>query len=1356
MKRGKQIMMLWAGWMLLSGATAYGINGIIGCQDPNTLFGLTAGVLLDYDSATHGVFHSEPDITTCDSDSLDDTEVVWLKFIPAQKGLYAFDFHRTSAYESANTYAVFHECSTDQVIRCTELTEAGSDYFEWCLEAGATYFIRVGRYIEASDPYDFTLLITRIGGAVNDLCANKVVLSAGVKYIGDTLCATGTDISSCGMNDSKDVWHVFTPTQSGQYQFKYNDPNIMCLSVFTQCDPVGTELLCSDPNSYFVNGYPKYCLQAGTDYYVRIAGLNDTTQSYYDVKVKKLQDSAPNDDCAGAAVLTESVLYNGNNICASGVASSGCYNNICNDTKDVWHVFVPASSGEYRFEAQGGTGLQYTLVMQVYAACGDPCDPMLCADPCSLFNQIYPSLCLTQGVPCYVRIAGNNGTEGEYSLQVVKIGDPPANDECANAVELIEMDVEELGLDSFDIGWGEGEVMWNALYHGHNICATGTDLTRQGYMDTRDVWFRVHPEKTGMYMIFFAAEFPGTVAVFDNCNPVPGTEREFGYSCEYYQGDRNNDQSIKGDYDYNYGGWCGVQVQLSNCQDYYIRVAGSGESMGQFALGLISLISPLDNEECDQAYEVETNTMYLGTTLGATGYDLTPQLEGDISDVWFSFTPDQTGEYLVECRMDFYNYGYSTLTIFDECGGNILASNYDFGPWQVVFHAEAGEEYLIRLAGSPMALTGGYALLITEAVAPDSQSFGSNPLSLQSIAASILPLQNPPANDACGSAIPLTPGQTYTGALCEASPSEFSGGQIPTDLYSWFWNLQSYPDVWHVFTAQKDGMYRMDLEAFKIGLVLSVHTDCITVPISLTNFLYGPYAVTALSNVQIQSSIMSPCMKAYLHAVAGQTYRIRLAYPNATPAMMPLGEEIPQIYCNYSLTLIEPPTDCTVLPFTLTVQISGAGSVDPNGGVYDPNTIVPLLANPAPGWHFVGWQGTDDDSSASTSNQVTMFSDRLVTAIFEQDQEPEPPVPLDLFNVIITAGPNGSVNPEGESLQPEGKVLIVTATPAPGYRVKGWTGLPNYYGRAAVIQLLVDSDKFVHVEFELIPEQQPAMYQLTYLITGGQGVIPQTSGEYEEQIVVPLSASPAENYRIKKWTGTDNDGSTANSNAVTMTADKVVTVEFEPIPVNLAFNVIGKGGTTPMTSGPRNQGSVESLLVSLQAGYRIFQWDGADDDATKNASNQVTMDTDKAVAVEIAKSVAAKKLSFKLSSKDGKDTIKVSGEFEAELDEIQNAGQIRVRVFDNLTNLFEESIPFSQSQLKKERKFSYKKSVKTGDPQAVSSLKFDLQKNTVSVVIKNLNLPSDIEGPVYILIDIGDYIGMAEVGSEFVKIKGKN
>ncbi len=80
-------------------------------------------------------------------------------------------------------------------------------------------------------------------------------------------------------------------------------------------------------------------------------------------------------------------------------------------------------------------------------------------------------------------------------------------------------------------------------------------------------------------------------------------------------------------------------------------------------------------------------------------------------------------------------------------------------------------------------------------------------------------------------------------------------------------------------------------------------------------------------------------------------------------------------------------SDSALNKATLTVTvIGGHGSVKPNSGVYFKNEIAELEAIPDSGWRIKYWKGTNDDSTKSRSNTVTMTADKTVEIVFEQAQ----------------------------------------------------------------------------------------------------------------------------------------------------------------------------------------------------------------------------------------------------------------------------------------------------------------------------------------------------------------------------------
>jgi len=143
--------------------------------------------------------------------------------------------------------------------------------------------------------------------------------------------------------------------------------------------------------------------------------------------------------------------------------------------------------------------------------------------------------------------------------------------------------------------------------------------------------------------------------------------------------------------------------------------------------------------------------------------------------------------------------------------------------------------------------------------------------------------------------------------------------------------------------------------------------------------------------------------------------------------------------------------------------------------------------------------------------------------------------------------------------------------------------------------------------------------------------------------VVTLTAYPDPNYRVRSWYGTDDDSSTALTNTVTMTADKIVSVEFEAIPQYDLRVLYGQHGS--VTIDPNQDSYFDGTVVTITAlpdpNYRVRSWSGTDDDTSTALTNTVTVDSDKIVSVR-----------FELPR-----IIEVSGDPNAIADAIETAGR---------------------------------------------------------------------------------------------------
>ncbi|MFH1615547.1 MAG: right-handed parallel beta-helix repeat-containing protein [Planctomycetota bacterium] len=165
----------------------------------------------------------------------------------------------------------------------------------------------------------------------------------------------------------------------------------------------------------------------------------------------------------------------------------------------------------------------------------------------------------------------------------------------------------------------------------------------------------------------------------------------------------------------------------------------------------------------------------------------------------------------------------------------------------------------------------------------------------------------------------------------------------------------------------------------------------------------------------------------------------------------------------------------------------------------------------------------------------------------------------DLTTAVVAAGAAGDIDPNHPTPQPypHYRVVELTAYPAdPNIRVKEWVDSnaapyldpndPNTY------RAMMNMNRSVTVEFEQIPR-----YTLT-VTPGANGNVSIRRITVFDGTVVTITAYPAPGYRVASWTNTDDvPGWNMNVNTVTVTANVIVTVLFEP-DLNITYHVPGE------------------------------------------------------------------------------------------------------------------------------------------------------------------------------------------------------
>ena len=507
------------------------------------------------------------------------------------------------------------------------------------------------------------LLVTLIGPLyavpANDLCQDAIDVYESTPYSGNSGGATGSSVSSCSVNDSADVWHIFAPLETGNYDISLCGSAFdTTLSVYDSCG--GSEIACND-DICSLQSRLRTALTAGEIYLIRVAGYGGSTGAY-DLNITKLPDAPINDELIDAIEVYEDVPYDGDTTGATGETSSDCAQGY--DFYDVWHTFTVPATTDYSISLCNSlfdTTLSVYDVNDLEVGCND--------DSCGAQSKL--DMTLTGGHTYSIRIAGFDGDTGPYTLNVTRNLGPPVNDECSSAVELF--------LDN--------------PYYGTSIGATGTQTSDCSLNDTLDVWHSFTAIQTGYHTVSLCgSDFDTTLAVYDGC---AGSS----IACNDNMCDTQSE----------------VTPYLTSGQTYSIRIAGKGEKTGDYVIVVSERLSQPSNDDCTSAIEVFEDIAHNGSTIGALGD--TGSSCGyyfDFYDVWHTFTPTASKDYLLSlCGSDFD----TILSLYDTCDSNDITCNDDSCDKQseMVVSLVASQTYYLRVSGYDGDM-GDYSLYISESL----------------------------------------------------------------------------------------------------------------------------------------------------------------------------------------------------------------------------------------------------------------------------------------------------------------------------------------------------------------------------------------------------------------------------------------------------------------------------------------------------------------------------------------------------------------------------------------------------------------------------------------------------------------
>ena len=229
---------------------------------------------------------------------------------------------------------------------------------------------------------------------------------------------------------------------------------------------------------------------------------------------------------------------------------------------------------------------------------------------------------------------------------------------------------------------------------------------------------------------------------------------------------------------------------------------------------------------------------------------------------------------------------------------------------------------------------------------------------------------------------------------------------------------------------------------------------------------------------------------------------------NANPAMISMDsdKEISAVF--------------TKREYPLTITTEGEGSVtervlQEKTNDYPHGTVVELTAEPAEGWNFSHWVGSENSEENPISIEVD--SEREITAIFERNY----------YNVSFSVEGDGEIELElksGEYKNDDsyvhGSIIELKALPSNGWNFESWDGDVESEENPLEVEILGNLDVrviFARNEYSLSIEIAGEGEIERTLVSGTQ-----TNNGYLYESIVELNASPSMGWEFNGWFGDIN------------------------------------------------------------------------------------------------------------------------------------------------------------------------------------------------------------------------------------------
>lgn len=287
-------------------------------------------------------------------------------------------------------------------------------------------------------------------------------------------------------------------------------------------------------------------------------------------------------------------------------------------------------------------------------------------------------------------------------------------------------------------------------------------------------------------------------------------------------------------------------------------------------------------------------------------------------------------------------------------------------------------------------------------------------------------------------------------------------------------------------------------------------------------------------------------------------------------------------------------TDGGTTTYTINVSASPTdGGTVSGGGTYNQGASCTISATANEGYTFVKWTNNGTQVSTNASYTFNVTASASYVAHFQ---------PIS-YNISVMANPTDGGTVTGDGAYQLGQSCTVSATPNEGYTFSNWMENNNVVSSDANYTFTVTGNHYLTANFEALPNTYTISVEANPTnggnVTGG--------GTYTEGESCTVSASPVVGYTFVNWTENGDQVSTDFNYTFTVTANRSLVANFQPMSYIINVTASPTVGGTVSGGGTFEYGTECTVSATANTGYNFVNWTENGTEVSTDASYTFTV-----------------------------------------------------------------------------------------------------------------------------------------------------